>query len=312
MASVKGMEMRAAYAETVLDLFGQNPESVYALEADLSSSMSTQRLASAMGEHYLNVGIMEAHMVSAAAGICLSGGYAFVHSFGQFLARRAMDQIFVSLAYAGLDACLVGSDSGVTAEHNGGTHMTFEDLGLMRVIPGATIVEVSDPTQFAAVLRQAHERRGLTYIRTVRKKVREVYPEPVDFSAGAVVLREGRDVSLFASGIEVAEALDAAELLAARGISAEVIDLFQVKPLNAAVVLASARKTGAVVTAENHSVINGMGSAVAELLAEEHPTRMRRVGVRERFGQVGTTRYLMEQYGLTAEAIAAETERLLS
>ncbi len=313
MSEVYGLEMRKAYAATVADLYRGHPDEIFALEADLSSSMSTAGLASLMGEHYVNVGIMEANMVGISAGLNVVGGFAYVHSFGQFLARRAMDQIFVSLAYARLSACLVGSDAGVTAEHNGGTHMTFEDMGIVRVIPGIHVYDVSDPVQFAAVLRGAYARRGLTYVRTNRKQAhRDLYADGTEFGdAGARILRAGTDVSLLACGIEVAEALDAADALAERGISAEVVDVFRIKPLDEAVVLDSVGRTGAVVTCENHNVINGLGSAVAELLAERLPTRQWRIGAREQFGQVGTTRYLMGEYGLTAADIAAAAERLV-
>lgn len=305
MSSLHGLELRKAYAATVEQLFREFPDEVYALEADLSSSMSTTGLRDIMGSHYLDVGIMEAHMIGTAAGINAVGGFAFAHSFGQFLTRRAMDQVFVSLAYARLSACLVGSDAGVTAEHNGGTHMTFEDMGIVRVIPDIYVYDVCSPVQLGFVLRDAHARGGLTYVRTQRKAAaRDVYADDTDFArAGARVLREGSDITLLACGIEVPEAMDAAEQLAAEGISAEVIDAFRIKPLDTEVILASVDKTRAVVTCENHNVINGLGSAVAELLAEEMPLPLQRIGVREQFGQVGTTRYLMEQYGLDAPAI---------
>ncbi|GAA1392019.1 transketolase family protein [Luteococcus peritonei] len=308
-----GLELRKAYALTVAELFQRFPEEIYALEADLSTSMSTDSLRATMGSHYVNVGIMEAHMVGTAAGLAAVDGFAFVHSFGQFLTRRAMDQVFVSLAYAQLPACLVGSDAGVTAEHNGGTHMTFEDMGIMRVIPGIHVFDVCSPVQLAAVLHRARERKGLTYVRTQRKApALEVYPEGFEAGDhGAVVLREGSDVSLFACGIEVPEALAAADLLAEQGISAEVVDVFQIKPLDEEVVLRSARRTGAVISCENHSVTNGLGSAVAELLGERMPTPMWRIGVREQFGQVGTTQYLMQQYGLDRESISQAARRLL-
>lgn len=314
MSEVVGLEMRKAYATVVADLFREHPDEIFAMEADLSSSMATSGLAGLMGDHYVNVGIMESHMVSASAGINISGGFAFVHSFGQFLARRAMDQIFVSLAYAQLSACLVGSDAGVTAEHNGGTHMTFEDMGIVRVIPGIHVYDVCDPVQFAAVLRGAHARKGLTYVRTIRKAPkRAIYAGDTDFGdSGARILRAGTDVSLLACGIEVAEALDAAEALAAKGVSAEVVDVFRIKPLDSDVILDSVRRTGAVVTCENHNVINGLGSAVAELLAESQPTPQYRVGVRERFGQVGTTGWLMGDYGLTSADIAGAAEGVLA
>lgn len=312
--NMSGLELRKAYATTVRELWQEHPDEIYALEADLSSSMGTTGLRAILGDHYVDVGIMEAHMVSLAAGLNLSGGYAFVHSFGQFLARRAMDQIFVSLGYARLDACLVGSDAGVSAEHNGGTHMTFEDMGIVRVIPGIHIYDVCDPVQFAAVLRAAYERKGLTYVRTIRKNApQEIYADGTEFGeSGARVLREGTDVSLVACGIEVVEALKAADLLAAEGIAAEVIDAFRVKPLDEAVVLGSVSRTGAVVTCENHNVINGLGSAVAELLAEKLPTPQWRIGVREQFGQVGTTAYLSEYYGLTAPHIAAAAHAVIA
>ncbi len=314
MPEVSGLEMRQTYAKVVADLYRAHPREVFAVEADLSSSMSTSGLAKVMGSHYVNVGIMEAHMVSLAAGLNIAGGFAYAHSFGQFIARRAMDQIFVSLAYAGLSGCLVGSDAGVSAEHNGGTHMTFEDAGTVRVIPGVTVYEVCDPVQFEAALVDAYDRGGLTYIRTIRKAPkREIYREGTDFgTAGAMVLREGTDVTLVASGIEVAEALAAADILADEGIQAEVIDAYRWKPLGADVIVASAAKTGAVVTCENHNVINGLGSAVAEVLGERQPTPMYRVGVRDKFGQVGSTAYLMDHYGLNAEAITLRAREVIA
>lgn len=306
-------EMRQVYARVVADLFAEYPEQVYALEADLSSAMATTGLRQVMADHYLNVGIMEAHLVGVAAGLGLTGGFGFVHSFGQFLARRAMDQIFVSLAYSGIGACLVGSDAGISAEHNGGTHMTFEDLGIVRGIPGITVWEVCDPVQFAAMLRQAFAKGGLSYIRTIRKAPGlEVYPRGHDFgSGGATRLREGSDITLIGCGMAVAEALRAAELLHRDGIGAEVIDAFRVAPLDAEVILDSVTKTNTVVTCENHSVINGLGSAVAELLAEHHPARLYRVGVRNAFGQVGTVDYLAGCYRMRAEDIADQARRLL-
>ncbi|MGJ3509292.1 transketolase family protein [Enemella sp. A6] len=307
-----GMEMRKAYA-AVLEELGTADKDVYVLEADLSSSMSTAGLKDKLGPNYINVGIMEAHMMGVAAGLGLAGGYAFVHSFGQFVTRRAFDQLFVSLAYSKVPACIVGSDAGVTAEHNGGTHMTFEDMGLVRVIPDVQLYDVCDPVQFAAILKKARESGKLTYIRTIRKAPKTtIYPDGETFGdEGGRVLREGTDVTLVACGIEVGEALAAADLLAEEGISAEVIDMFRIKPLDSELLLRSAGKTGRVVTAENHSVINGLGSAVAETLAEHLPTPMERIGVIEHFGQVGLTDYLMEFYQLTASDIAVAARKVL-
>lgn len=311
MTNYSGMEMRKAYAKTIEELY-QNDKNIFALEADLSGSMSTASLKSIMGENYLNLGIMEANMISVAAGINLAGGYCYIHSFGQFLARRAMDQIFISMAYAGLKGCLVGSDSGVTAEHNGGTHMTFEDMGIIRTIPGVEIYDVCDPVELSKILKEARNKNVLTYIRTARKKAsRDIYSDEEIFSeSGAKVLREGNDVTILACGIEVNEALKAADRLSNEGIEAEVIDCYRIKPIDEDIVLKSAEKTGKVVTCENHNVMNGLGSAVAELLSEKLPTKMYRIGVREKFGQVGKLDYLMKEYKLTDKDIEEAVNRL--
>lgn len=311
MTNYSGMEMRKAYAKTIEELY-QNDKNIFALEADLSGSMSTASLKSIMGENYLNLGIMEANMISVAVGINLAGGYCYIHSFGQFLARRAMDQIFISMAYAGLKGCLVGSDSGVTAEHNGGTHMTFEDMGIIRTIPGVEIYDVCDPVELSKILKEARNKNVLTYIRTARKKAsRDIYSDEEIFSeSGAKVLREGNDVTILACGIEVNEALKAADRLSNEGIEAEVIDCYRIKPIDEDIVLKSAEKTGKVVTCENHNVMNGLGSAVAELLSEKLPTKMYRIGVREKFGQVGKLDYLMKEYKLTDKDIEEAVNRL--
>ncbi len=306
------IEMREAYAKTVEQLY-KNDSNVFALEADLSSSMSTSKLKDIMHENYVNVGIMEANMIGVAAGISCVGGYCFVHSFGQFLARRAMDQIFISLGYADLRACLVGSDAGVTAEHNGGTHMTFEDMGILRALPNIEIYDVCDSVQFHNVLNDAYKNRKLVYVRTFRKKQpKEIYSEDSSFiNSGANILREGKDITIAACGIEVNEALKAADILSENGISAEVIDVYRIKPLNEELILNSVKKTGRIVTCENHSVENGLGSAIAEVLGEKYPVQMYRIGVRNYYGQVGNVDYLMQQYKITAEDIAKKADKLI-
>lgn len=303
-------EMRQVYAETVYELAQKDPQ-VIVMEADLSSSMSTGSLKDKLPNQYVNVGIMEANMMSLAAGLNITGRKPFLHSFGQFLTRRAFDQVFVSLAYARLSAVLVGSDAGVTAEHNGGTHMTFEDMGLMRSVPKASVYEASDPTQLAYLLKKGYEEGGVHYIRTIRKDTVKLYDENTNFEK-AQVLREGTDVTIVASGIMVAEALQAADTLAKEGIEAAVIDMFYIKPLDGETLLNSVKKTGKVVTAENHNVNNGLGSAVCEYLAENYPVPVRRIGVKEQFGQVGLTPYLQEFYGLTTENIVKVSKELVT
>ncbi|MGE8203905.1 transketolase family protein [Heyndrickxia sp. NPDC080065] len=303
------IEMRQVYANTLKELAAAD-DRVIALEADLSSSMSTGRLKDEMPKQYVNVGIMEANMMGVAAGLAVTGRKPFVHSFGQFVTRRAFDQVFVSLAYAKLHAVLVGSDAGVTAEHNGGTHMTFEDMGLMREVPNAKVYEASDATQLAYLLRKAYREGGVNYIRTIRKNAVKLYEEGETFEK-AKVLKEGNDITIVASGILVAEALKAADQLAEKGIEATVIDMFSIKPLDVETLVNSAKQTGAVLTAENHNVNGGLGSAVAEALSENHPVPLYRIGVREKFGQVGKVDYLKEFYGLKAENIVQEAEKLV-
>ena len=294
-------EMRLVYRDFLAE-HSHATERLAVLEADLSSSMATNKLEELFGKRYVNVGIMEAEMMGVAAGLSLLGYKPYIHTFGPFASRRVFDQVFLSLGYARLNATIIGSDAGVSAEMNGGTHMPFEDLGLMRLIPQATIFEVSDDVQFKAVLEQTLKLQGLTYIRTIRKAPQRIYLEDQDFSKGFCQLRDGKDLTIVASGIMVAEAIQATDLLAKAGISAAVIDLFRIKPLSDELRKILAGKP--IVTAENHNQIGGLGSAIAEFVSEESNCPLRRIGVKERFGQVGQMTYLMEEYGLTAQHIA--------
>ncbi|WP_207695746.1 transketolase [Enterococcus sp. DIV0212c] len=298
---MKDLEMRQVYTKTILALAEKDPK-VVALEADLASSMGTSKLKEQLGKRYINVGIMEAEEMGAAAGLAVTGFVPFIHTFAPFATRRSFDQVFLSLGYAKNHAVIVGTDPGVTAEMNGGTHMPFEDIALMRVIPGNHIYEVSDPYQFKAILEYAHTAQGLFYIRTIRKQAKSLYTGEEDFSKGYCRLKKGTAGTIFAIGIMVEEALQAAEDLEKQGISVQVIDLFRIKPMNEDIVIEAA-KLGPIVTAENHNVIGGLGSAVAEIGAENHPVKMKRIGVKEQFGQVGKIAYLKEAYGLTAEDI---------
>ncbi|MGC4379255.1 transketolase family protein [Fictibacillus sp. Mic-4] len=304
------IEMRQMYASTLLELAQNNPN-VIALEADLMSAISTNKIIGKIPGQLINSGIMEANMMGVAAGLALTGKIPYVHSFAQFVTRRAFDQLFVSGAYAQLNVKIVGSDSGVTAEHNGGTHMAFEDLGLVRLIPNANVYEVSDAVQLGYLLRKIEKEYGIHYIRTIRKKAVKLYDENETFESGkGKVLREGSDVTIIASGIMVAESLKAADLLQEQGINATVIDMYSIKPIDKDLIVNYADKTKAVVTAENHNVIGGLGSAVSEVLSEHCPTRIRRIGVKEQFGQVGKAEYLKEFYKLTANDIVTAVKEI--
>jgi len=308
---VDKIEMRQVYANTMLELAQKN-EDIVCLEADLMSAIATSALLEKIPKQIINCGIMEANMMGMASGLSLTGKIPYVHTFAQFATRRAFDQLFVSGAYARLNIKILGSDSGVTAEHNGGTHMAFEDLGLMRLIPNAYVYEASDANQLGFLLRKIEKEPGIHYIRTIRKKAVHLYDEKERFETGkGKVLLEGKDVTLIASGIMVAESLKAAELLQKQGIEATVIDMFTIKPIDKELLIEYAQKTKRIVTAENHNIIGGLGSSVAEVLSEHCPIKMRRIGVKEQFGQVGKAEYLKEHYKLTAKDIAKAAFELL-
>lgn len=301
-------EMRLVYSDFLAE-YGKTDQRIAAIEADLSSSMTTNKLTAVLGGRYVNVGIMEQEMVGLAAGLSVLGYKPYLHTFGPFASRRVFDQVFLSLGYAQLNATIIGSDAGVSAEMNGGTHMPFEDMGLMRLIPKARVYEVCDDVQFHQVLKETLSLQGLQYIRTIRKAPKAIYQGDEDFSKGFYQLRQGNDISIVASGIMVEQALVAADRLAEQGIEAQVIDLFRIKPIHED--LAGLLVNRPLVTAENHNASGGLGSALCELLAQEKNTPVYRVGVKESFGQVGQQAYLMEVYGLTAQAIVDTVKEAL-
>jgi transketolase len=306
-------EMRAVYAETLVELAAKDPR-IMVLEADLMKASGTVPFKTAYPERAIDAGVAEANMVGVAAGLAAEGKIPFAATFGCFASRRAFDQFFLSCAYAKLPVKLVGTDPGISAAYNGGTHMPFEDLGIMRTVPGLDIVEPSDPVSLKALVAALAASGKPGYLRLHRKAIEPIYKEGEKFELGqGKLLREGKDVLIVALGaIMVGEALKAAELLAGQGIQAAVIDALCAKPLDEKLILAWAGKTGAVVTAENHGVATGLGGAVAFLLAEKCPVRLASVGVREEFGEVGTQDYLQKRFKLTAEEIAARAKALVA
>ncbi len=295
--------LREVYSDLLLE-YGAQDERICVVDADLMNASSVSRFRAAFPERAIDVGVAEANMIGVAAGLAAMGKIPFTHSFTAFASRRCCDQIALSVAYAGRNVKMVGSDPGVSAELNGGTHMSMEDVAILRAIPGMTVFEPVDGAQLRAAFPQLLEHPGPVYIRLFRKQALRVWPEDMPFRLGkGAILRGGEDVTVFATGILVAEALDAADRLAAEGISAEVVNLHTVKPLDAELVLASTERTGCAVTAENASIIGGLGSAVAECLSENAPCPLRRVGVQDRFGEVGYLDYLQDALGLRAENI---------
>ena len=301
--------MREVYCNTLVELAKTN-KNIVMLDADLISSSGTKPFAKAYPERTFNCGVAEANMVGVAAGLSATGKIPFAHSFGTFASRRCLDQIFVSAAYAQLNVRIVGSDPGVTAAYNGGTHMPFEDMASLRAIPQITLVEPTDTVMLAQIIEQLATAYGVYYIRLQRKNAVSIYQPDSEFTIGkGVLLRQGADVTIVAAGIMVAEALKAADMLAAEGIAAEVIDMFTWKPIDKELLVQSITKTGAVVTAENHNVINGLGSAVSEVITDNCPAPLERVGVQDLFGEVGEEPYLKERFKLTAADIAASAKK---
>ncbi len=280
-------------------------EKVVVLDADLMGSLGSGSLVEKYKGRVINVGIMEAQEISCAAGLSRVGLKPFVHTFTAFASRRCLDQIFISSLYQNNPITVIASDAGIQAVHNGGTHMSFEDMGLIRGLANSVVIEPTDSNVLKSVLDEVYSKQDKFYwIRLTRKNVFKIYEEGSKFEIGkANVLQLGSDVCIIAIGMMVHEARMAAKKLEEEGISVTVIDMFTLKPIDREAIIEHSKGKKLVVTAENHSITNGLGSAVAEVLAEECQTKLVRVGVKERFGQVGTLEFLQEEYGLRAEDI---------
>lgn len=293
-------------------LVKENPDIVY-LDADLMSCIGTLKGTRDVQDRAINCGIAEANMIGVACGLASAGFKPIVHTFGPFASRRCFDQVFLSAGYAKNDITIIGTDPGVMAAMNGGTHMPFEDMALYNTIPGATVIDVTDPTLLESAIRQCIDRPGVKYIRVGRKNYAKVYAEGSEIPIGkAVTLREGKDAVVFASGILVHEAMKAADLLAKEGVEISVLDMFSVKPLDEEAVVSYAGKTGAVVVAENHNRHGGLYGSIAEVLVEKCPVPAACVAVEDEFGEVGPQSYLQERFGLTAEHIVSQVRAVLA
>ncbi len=306
------MEMRKAFAAYLEKAMARNRK-ICVLDADLAKADGTINLRKRYPKRAFDCGIAEANMACVAAGMATYGFIPFITSFTPFATRRICDQIAVSIAYGGANVKIVGTDPGIAAELNGGTHMSFEDMAVLRSIPNMVLFEPTDTTQLLQALPQIVKYDGPVYIRMFRKETPDVFTKNNYklklFTADK--LRDGKDLSIFTSGLCVADCLKAADLLAEKGIRAEVINIHTWKPLDEKTIVKSARKTKAVLTVENHNVMGGLYSAVCEVLARECPTKAAAVGIRDQFGEVGKLPKLKERYGMTVEDIVAEALRLL-
>lgn len=303
--------MRAVYCATLMDMAEQD-ERVVSLDADLMNSMSMMPFLKKYPDRTFNCGVQEANMIGVAAGLSATGKIPFAHTFGPFATRRCFDQIFISAAYAKLNIRIVGSDPGITAAYNGGTHMPFEDMGLMRCIPDATVIEPTDGVMLENIMRQVKDMYGVFYIRLLRKEAVRIYGEGSTFEIGkGVTLRDGADITLISSGFLVSEALKAAGMLEKQGIGARVVNMFTWKPADKELIIKCAKETGAIVTAENHNITGGLGSAVSEVLVQNAPVPMEMIGSRDKFGEVGSVDYLQKAFNMTAEDIVDTAKKAI-
>lgn len=309
---LRNRQLRDIYVDLLLK-YAEKYDNLVIVEADLMKASKTTPFFDKYPNRAINVGVAEANMIGVAAGLANMGKIPFTHTFTPFATRRVFDQVTLSVAYAQLNVKMVGSDPGIMAQLNGGTHMSLEDVGLMRNLPTMTVFEPVDGVQLAAMFPQIIEHNGPVYIRLLRQEFDPIFADDQKFELGkATPIIEGTDVSIFATGIMVKEALDAQKILAEQGISASVINIHTIKPIDKEAIIKEAKKTKAVVTAENHNIINGLGSAVAEVLVENCPTVMERVGVMDHFGEVGKKDFLMEKFGLKAKNIVEACKRVVA
>jgi len=313
---MESREMRTVFIQTLTALAAQN-DRIVLIDADLGKAGATAAFAQAYPERHINVGVAEANMIGVAAGLASVGKIPVAQTFGCFASRRVFDQFFISACYAHLPVKLVGTDPGVSAAFNGGTHMPFEDLGTMRLIPDLTIIEPSDPVSLAGLLPEVLAQKKPAYIRLYRNPLLVLYSEGEQFQLGkSKVLRHGgpNSVLLIAlGGIMVQEALEAAKILEAQGISVTLIDVLTLKPIDTEGLLSAMKNARAVISCENHQIHGALGSAVAELMAEHRIHKpFVRIGIRDEFGQVGTEQWLKEHYKLDSPSIVEKVTTLLA
>ena len=304
MSEVKKIATRDSYGNALAELGATCPDLVV-LDADLSGATKTGVFKKAFPERHINCGIAEGNMMAVAAGIATTGKVPFASSFAMFAAGRAFEQVRNSIGYPHLNVKIGATHAGISVGEDGATHQCNEDIALMRTIPGMVVINPADDIEARAAVKAAYEYEGPVYMRFGRLAVPVINDnEDYKFEIGkGIVLREGKDVTIIATGLEVAETLAAADMLAADGIEAKVINIHTIKPLDEELVIAAAKETGKVVTVEEHSVIGGLGSAVADVLAEKAPTKMLKIGVNDTFGESGPAVALIKKYGLDAESI---------
>ena len=304
MSEVKKIATRESYGNALADLGAQYPNLVV-LDADLAGATKTSVFMKAFPERHIDCGIAEGNMMGVAAGLATAGKIPFASTFAMFAAGRAFEQVRNSIGYPHLNVKIGATHAGISVGEDGASHQCNEDIALMRTIPGMVVINPADDVEARAAVKAAIEHEGPVYMRFGRLAVPVINdPASYTFELGkGIVMQEGKDVTIVATGLEVSESLEAAKMLEADGILAEVINIHTIKPLDADLIAASAKKTGKVVTVEEHSIIGGLGGAVAEALAEKAPTKMLRIGVNDTFGESGPAKALIEKYELDAKSI---------
>jgi transketolase len=292
------MEMRAVYAKTINELIAENPN-VISLEADLGKATGTfPEVSSKNPGNFIDVGVAEANMIGISAGLASEGKIPFAATFTSFASRRVYDQIYISCAYANNNVKIVGTAPGLTQGSNGGTHMDFTDMAIMRAMPNMHIYAPADAYELRAIMKYMAKAKQPTYLQLIRSKEPQLFDDNYIFDPDkAITLREGSDVTIVSTGYMTKSALKAADMLATDGIMAEVLHYPSVKPFDEGTLVESAKKTKAVVTVENQTTVGGLGGAVCEVLSEKCPTRVKRLGIPDKFGEVATEKYLYEKYG---------------
>lgn len=304
MSEVKKVATRESYGNALAELGAEYPNLVV-LDADLAGATKTGVFKKAFPERHIDCGIAEGNMMTVAAGLSTTGKIPFASTFAMFAAGRAFEQVRNSIGYPHMNVKIGATHAGISVGEDGASHQCNEDIALMRTIPGMVVINPADDVEARAAVKAAIDYVGPVYLRFGRLAVPVINdPENYKFELGkGITLKEGKDVTIIATGLEVSESLEAAKMLEADGISAEVINIHTIKPLDEELVVASAQKTGKVVTVEEHSIIGGLGGAVAEVLAEKAPTKMLRIGVMDTFGESGPAKALIEKYGLDAKSI---------
>ncbi len=309
MSEVKKIATRESYGNALAEFGAEYPDLVV-LDADLAGATKTGVFKKAFPDRHIDCGIAESNMMGVAAGLAAAGKIPFASTFAMFAAGRAFEQVRNSVGYPHLNVKIGATHAGISVGEDGASHQCNEDLALMRTIPGMVVINPADDVEAKAAVKAALDYEGPVYLRFGRLAVPVINdPASYKFELGkGILMREGKDVTIIATGLEVSESLEAAKMLEADGISAEVINIHTIKPLDAELVTASAKKTGKVVTVEEHSIIGGLGGAVAEVLAEQAPTKMLRIGINDTFGESGPAKALIEKYGLDAKSIYAKVK----